>query len=83
MPSCLYCITALPLEPSDPNQPDKVSQKSPNVFPTPPQRKERDAAGGRPPRRALSFGVGWGTHSETFEKPCQADWDPMAPTVAP
>jgi hypothetical protein len=33
------------------------------------KRKERDAAGGRPPHHALSFGVGWGTHSATFEKP--------------
>jgi len=32
-------------------------------------KKERGAAGGRPPRHALSFGVGWGTDSTTFESP--------------
>src|SRR5260370_32970187 len=31
------------------------SQKSSNLFPTPPQKKERGAAGGPPPRPPTSF----------------------------
>src|SRR2546430_16298413 len=39
---------------------DQGFQKPSNLFPTPPQRKERGAAGGRPPPHPLSFFAGAG-----------------------